>query len=142
MGYYKVPIIFYAPGMPELRGLDREKIAEQIDIMPTVLGLLGYDQPYVAFGQDIFHTSAADKYAVNYLPASDVYQFLKGDYLIQFDGTSVTHAYRFRTDALMQDDVKQTMPQDTLQMMENQLKSIIQQYMKRMSSNELVYRGR
>lgn len=142
LGYYKVPIIFYAPGMPELRGLDREKIAEQIDIMPTVLGLLGYDQPYVAFGQDIFHTSAADKYAVNYLPASDVYQFLKGDYLIQFDGTSVTHAYRFRTDALMQDDVKQTMPQDTLQMMENQLKSIIQQYMKRMSSNELVYRGR
>ena len=142
LGYYKVPIIFYAPGMPELRGLDREKIAEQIDIMPTVLGLLGYDQPYVAFGQDIFHTSAADKYAVNYLPASDVYQFLKGDYLIQFDGTNVTHAYRFRTDALMQDDVKQTMPQDTLQMMENQLKSIIQQYMKRMSSNELVYRGR
>lgn len=43
LGLYSVPILFYAPGMPELRGME-DKIVEQIDIMPTVLGLLGYDR--------------------------------------------------------------------------------------------------
>lgn len=140
LGYYKVPIIFFAPGMPELQGMDHEKIVEQIDIMPSVLGLLGYDRPFVGFGQDIFHTPTEDKIAVNYIPASGIYQLLKGDYLIQFDGTNVLHAYRFRTDTLMQEDVKDSMPQDTLKEMENTLKSIIQQYMQRMNNNELVYR--
>lgn len=140
LGYYKVPIIFFAPGIPELQGMDHEKIVEQIDIMPSVLGLLGYDRPFVGFGQDIFHTPAEDKIAVNYIPASGIYQLLKGDYLIQFDGTNVLHAYRFRTDTLMQEDVKDSMPQDTLKEMENTLKSIIQQYMQRMNNNELVYR--
>ena len=140
LGYYKVPIIFFAPGMPELQGMDHENIVEQIDIMPSVLGLLGYDRPFVGFGQDIFHTPAEDKIAVNYIPASGIYQLLKGDYLIQFDGTNVLHAYRFRTDTLMQEDVKDSMPQDTLKEMENTLKSIIQQYMQRMNNNELVYR--
>lgn len=126
--------------MPELQGMDHEKIVEQIDIMPSVLGLLGYDRPFVGFGQDIFHTPAEDKIAVNYIPASGIYQLLKGDYLIQFDGTNVLHAYRFRTDTLMQEDVKDSMPQDTLKEMENTLKSIIQQYMQRMNNNELVYR--
>lgn len=140
LGYYKVPIIFFAPGMPELQGMDHEKIVEQIDIMPSVLGLLGYDRPFVGFGQDIFHTPAEDKIAVNYIPAGGIYQLLKGDYLIQFDGTNVLHAYRFRTDTLMQEDVKDSMPQNTLKEMENTLKSIIQQYMQRMNNNELVYR--
>lgn len=140
LGYYKVPVIFYAPSMPELRGLDKEKVVDQIDIMPTVLGILGYNRAYVGFGQDALRTSAAEKFAVNYLPTSGIYQFLKGDYLIQFDGEKVIHAYRFRTDVLMKDDVKDTMPQDTLKAMETQLKSLIQQYMERMNGNNLVYR--
>ena len=140
LGYYNVPVIFYAPGLPELKGLDKEKIVDQIDIMPTVLGILGYDRPYVGFGQDALHTSASEKFAVNYLPSSGIYQFLKGDYLIQFDGEKVIHAYRFRTDVLMRDDVKDSMPQEVRKEMETQLKSIIQQYMQRMNNNELVYR--
>ena len=51
------------------------------------------------------------------------------------------HAYRFRTDLLMKDDVKDIMPQDTLKEMETQVKSIIQQYMERMNHNGLVYRN-
>lgn len=140
LGYYKVPIIFYAPGMPDMSGLDTERIVDQIDIMPTVMGVLGYDRPYISFGQDAIHTPPSEKFAVNYVPASGIYQFLKGDYLIQFDGEKVLKAYRFRTDPLMKEDVRQSMPQDTLRSLEQQLKSIIQQYMQRMNSNELVIR--
>lgn len=140
LGAFTVPILFYAPGMPELQGKDTETVVEQIDIMPTVLGILGYDRPYIGFGQDILHTPKEDKFAVNYISGSGIYQLVKGDYLIQFDGEQVIHAYRFRTDVLMKDDVKDSMPQEVRKEMEIQLKSIIQQYMQRMNNNELVYR--
>lgn len=71
---------------------------------------------------------------------TNVYQFVKGNYMIQFDGEKVLKAYRYRTDRLLKDDVKDTMPQDTLRAMETQLKSFIQQYMQRMNTNNLVYR--
>ena len=140
LGAFTVPILFYVPGMPELQGKDTETVVEQIDIMPTVLGILGYDRPYIGFGQDILHTPKEDKFAVNYISGSGIYQLVKGDYLIQFDGEQVIHAYRFRTDVLMKDDVKDSMPQEVRKEMEIQLKSIIQQYMQRMNNNELVYR--
>lgn len=140
LGAFTVPILFYAPGMLELQGKDTETVVEQIDIMPTVLGILGYDRPYIGFGQDILHTPKEDKFAVNYISGSGIYQLVKGDYLIQFDGEQVIHAYRFRTDVLMKDDVKDSMPQEVRKEMEIQLKSIIQQYMQRMNNNELVYR--
>lgn len=139
LGLYSVPILFYAPGMPELCGME-DKIVEQIDIMPTVLGILGYDRPYVCFGQDAIRTPAEDKFAVNNLLGTNIYQFIKGDYLIQFDGEQVTKAYLYRTDSLLKEDVKNSMPQEILQSMEKQLKSIIQQYMQRMNTNNLVYR--
>ena len=138
LGEYAVPIILYAPGMPELKGYDEERVANQIDILPTVLGLLGYDRPYVAFGQDLLQTPPEEKFAVNYLPATGIYQFIQGDYMIQFDGQQTTHAYAFRQDSLLQEDCRTGMPADTLQQMELQLKSIIQQYMQRMNGNELV----
>ncbi len=139
LGMYSVPILFYAPGMPELCGME-DKIVEQIDIMPTVLGILGYDRPYICFGQDAICTPAEDKFAVNNLLGTNIYQFVKGDYLIQFDGEQVTKAYLYRTDSLLKEDVKNSMPQEILQSMEKQLKSIIQQYMQRMNTNNLVYR--
>ena len=140
LGLYKVPIFFYAPGIPELKGWDETKIVEQIDIMPTVLGILGYDKPYVAFGQDAVHTLAADKFGVNYIPSSGVYQFMKGDYLIQFDGEKLLKAYRYKTDVLMGNDILDTMPKDTLQQMECEMKSLIQQYMEAMNEDKLIYR--
>lgn len=36
--------------------------------------------------------------------------------MIQFDGEKVLKAYRYRTDRLLKDDVKDTMPQDTLRL--------------------------
>lgn len=134
LGRYKVPIIIYAPGMPELSGVNKERIVSQIDIMPTVLGIIGYDRPYVAFGQDVINTKPEDTYAVNYVPGNGYYQFLQGDWMLQFDGEKVVHAYRFKTDSLQKQDVKSQCPK----IYEQRLKSLVQQYMYRMNHNELV----
>ena len=137
LGRYSVPIILYAPGDSTLRGYDTERVVEQIDIMPTVLNYLHYDVPYLAFGQDMLQTPAEASFAIHWVPESDGYQFVRQDYLLQFDGRQVNHAYRFRTDSLLEHDVLKTMPADTLRRYEHQLKSIIQQYMQRMNQNQL-----
>jgi arylsulfatase A-like enzyme len=110
-----------------------EGIAQQIDIMPTVLGYLGYQQPYIAFGCDLFHTPAEDTWAVNY--QNGIYQYVKGDYLIQFDGKELKAVYHFKEDRLLKNNLINEVDCSTLV---DELKVVIQSYMQRMNRNELV----
>lgn len=136
LGNYCVPIILYAPGDPALRGYDEEQIVEQIDIMPTVLSYLHYDKPYIAFGRNIL--GKENGFALHWVPESSSYEYVWGDYVLQFDGNQVTSAYAFRTDSTFSHDVLNTMPQATLDQMQRHMKSIIQQYMQRMTTDNLI----
>ena len=132
-GLFSVPVVFYQPGS-DLKGFRKDVIAQQIDIMPTVLGYLGYDKPFVSFGCDLLNTPAEDTYAVNYI--NGIYQFFKGDYLLQFDGRNAVAMYAFKTDKLLEHNLLGQI--DVQQSMEDELKAIIQQYMIRMNNDELV----
>ena len=132
-GLFSVPVVFYQPGS-NLKGFRKDVIAQQIDIMPTVLGYLGYDKPFVSFGCDLLNTPAEDTYAVNYI--NGIYQFFKGDYLLQFDGRNAVAMYAFKTDKLLEHNLLGQI--DVQQSMEDELKAIVQQYMIRMNNDELV----
>ncbi|MBQ1676366.1 MAG: LTA synthase family protein, partial [Bacteroidaceae bacterium] len=135
LNLYSVPIIFYAPGL-KLKGYDTEKIAQQIDIMPTVLQLIGYDKPYLAFGKDLINTPAEETSAVNY--NNGIYQYIKNDYMMQFDGTRVTGMYKFKTDLFLKQNLVGKVPEQA--QMEKELKAIIQQYMITISEDRLTYK--
>jgi len=138
LGNFCVPIIFYSPGDSTLRGYDEERVVQQTDIMPTVLGLLHYDQPYIAFGQDMLRTPADETFALHWLPEASGYEFIQGPYALQYDGQRVTSAYAYRTDSLMQYNILPSLPADTLSLMQRQMESVIQQYMQRMTQDRLV----
>ena len=137
LGNYCVPIILYAPGDASLRGYDEERVVEQIDIMPTVLSYLHYDQPYIAFGRDMLNGNADEGFALHWLPESSSYEYVWGDYALQFDGKQVTSAYAYRTDSTFSNNVLSSMPPAILDRMQRQMKSVIQQYMQRMTSDQL-----
>ena len=137
LGNYCVPIILYAPCDPALHSYDEERVVEQIDIMPTVLDYLHYDKPYIAFGQDMLKTSSDDGFALHWLPESSSYEYVWGDYALQFDGKDLTAAYQFRTDSTFSHNVLNTMPRETRDTMERKMKSVIQQYMQRMTGDKL-----
>lgn len=139
LGNYCVPIILYSPGDTSLHGYDREQVVEQIDIMPTVLSLLHYDKPYIAFGRDMLDAGDGGGFALHWLPEASAYEYVAGDYVLQFDGTRVTAAYAFRTDSTFSHNVLGTMPAATLQGMTRHMQSVIQQYMQRMTTDKLVY---
>lgn len=133
-GRFEVPIIFFQPEDSTLRGR-RRGISQQIDIMPTVLNYMGYDEPYIAFGCDLLNTPEDQTYAVNYFNGN--YQFFKGEYMLQFDGKKSIAFYNYIKDRLLKNNLLNTLPVQND--MESELKSIIQQYMERMNQNRLVY---
>jgi phosphoglycerol transferase MdoB-like AlkP superfamily enzyme len=139
LGGFCSPIIIYEPGdtlrQPEMQ----DKIAQQIDILPTVMGLLHYDKPYFGFGIDLFNTAAEDTWAVNYL--NGIYQYVKHGHVLQFDGEHTTAVYALQ-DSLMQHNLLNDNPQisnlkSQTNEMEREVKAIIQQYMERMTQDRL-----
>ena len=132
LGGFCSPVIFYDPTGEMGVGM-RDAIAQQIDIMPTILGYLGYDQPYMGFGIDLLNTPAEDTWAVNYL--NGIYQYVKYGYVLQFDGQKAKAVFRL-DDSLMKQNLLGKVPEQ--QQMELELKAIIQQYMERMSQNRLL----
>ena len=134
IGGFCSPIIFHDPSGQLLQPGRRKGIAQQIDIMPSVLGLLGYDKPFVAFGCDLFHTPADSTWAVNY--NNGIYQYAKHNLLLQLNSeTGKATALYELTDSLLQHNIigqRSEQPQ-----MERELKAIIQQYMSRMNEDRL-----
>ena len=129
IGLFRGPIFIYDPSGQLPCGI-RPGIAQQIDIMPTLLDIVGYNQPYIAFGNDLFAMPADSTWTVNY--TGGIYQFLRGDTIVQFDGERVTAAYNLLTDPLMQRPLNTGVDHHT-----NKLKAIIQQYMTRMVNDQL-----
>ena len=132
LGGFCSPIIIYDPSQPE--GKMEDKVAQQIDILPTILGILGYSKPYTAFGIDVLNTPANATWAVNYL--NGIYQYVKHGYVLQFDGTQTKGIYAL-SDRLMQHNLKGKVKEQS--QMERELKAIIQQYMMRMTQNRLLH---
>ena len=82
-GIYEIPIMFYHRSDSTLTGVSNVMM-QQIDILPSVLSYLGVKDDYFAFGKDIFNTTDAENYVINYCP--DGYQIYKDSLLLQFDG--------------------------------------------------------
>ncbi len=130
LGGFCSPIIIYDP---TANPTTHNKIAQQIDILPTVLGLLHYQKPYFAFGIDVLNTKAEDTWAVNYL--NGIYQYARNGYVLQFDGKTTKAVYSL-DDRLMRNNLKGKIKAEL--QMEDELKAIIQQYMERMTQDRLM----
>ncbi len=131
LSVFNIPIIFYQHNS-ELKGRS-DVIAQQIDIMPTVLNYLGYESSYLAFGKDLLSTAASESYAVNYY--NGLYQYFEGELMLQFDGARSIALYNFKEDKLLKNNLLGARAEEP--QMEQRLKAIIQQYMGRMERDEL-----
>ena len=131
LGGFCSPIIIYEPGVTDQHPEMQQKIAQQIDILPTVMGLLHYPKPYFGFGIDVLNTPAEDTWAVNYM--NGIYQYVKHGHVLQFDGQKTIAVYAL-SDSLMKHNLKD---EGRWSREERELKAIIQQYMERMTQDRL-----
>lgn len=135
LGRFRIPIIIYDPS-GEIPAGQRKGIIQQIDVMPTILSYLGYNKPYIAFGKDVFNMKPEDTWAVNW---DHIIQFIKGGYLMQFDGKEITGIYQYSTDRLLKHNLKGKLPQEHA--MEKQLEAVIQSYIERAKSNKMALKN-
>lgn len=129
-GIYEIPLVFYMPG--QISPGVKEETAQQTDIMPSVLGFMNFDKPYVAFGNDLFN-SGENRFAVNHLNGS--YQLIMGGWSLLYDGDKATGLYKLDGFA-EQDNLIEDYPEKSDGMLEF-LKAYIQQYQNRLIQNKL-----
>ena len=92
-----IPIIFYAPGF--IKPGRYNAPVQQLDIMPTLLGLINYNKPYFAFGRDLNRDSTLQPFVINY--GTNQFQLIQGDTLLVRDNKSLVAAYYYKTDSLL-----------------------------------------
>ncbi|MDD6209354.1 MAG: LTA synthase family protein [Bacteroidales bacterium] len=130
---YKVPLIFFTPDgsiAPQIDTLT----ASQLDIFPSILGYLGYNEPFIAVGQNIFSDPISGRFAVNNV--NNQYQIVQGPYLLQFNGEQSVAMFDKETDPLLQKNIISDMPEKAHQM-EKLLKAFLQEYTHRIVENRL-----
>lgn len=95
-GKYAIPIAFFAPGDPTLKGAHQE-LTQQLDILPSVLDYLGYDNPFFAFGNSIFqqknHPFVINQESGNFL-------WLMNNYLLESAGIRPKKLYDLGKDSM------------------------------------------
>jgi len=122
---YWVPLVFYWPAAIAPR--DEVGIAQHIDILPTVLDLVGQTEPFVSFGSSVAHGEGRGMAVVR----SMGYWFgITGDGVFCFNG-----------EHLVPTAVKEHLPIDAEGPELRKLKAAIQQFTGRMARNQLTMKG-
>lgn len=133
-GSFSVPVIFYCPSDSTLRGTDEKTVAQQIDILPSVLNYLHYDKPFFAFGKDVLSENTPEpNFAVNY---DGAFQWFNGPYMLQFDGKKSLGLYNYVEDRLLKNNILNQEP-ETREVLEKRVKAFMQQYQNRMIDDKL-----
>lgn len=131
-GAFTVPVLFYAPAS-NLVGFNDSTVVQHTDIMPTVLSMLGVEEEYVVFGNDMFDTDSPH-FAYNYY--NGAYQLIEGEWLLQYTNDSTTGFYNVVEDPMMKQNLAAQHLENQITM-ERCIKALIQQYNNRLIDNDL-----
>lgn len=127
IGIYSIPIAFYHPSDTTLTGQITE-VVQQIDIMPSILDYLGYDNAFPSFGYSMFDENAP-RFAINY--KNGIYEMITDSLIFHFDGESKLKINNWKTEKIFTGQSKQT--HNSTQFM----KALLQTYNSKLSRNEL-----
>ena len=112
-----------------LRGRCDEAVS-QIDLMPTLLGLMGNREPYFAFGRDLFGEQTPEGgFALAY---DSGFEAVGGDRLLFFDERRTTGSYR--TDDLRREHDLGNDPEAAA--LERRVKAFVQQYYRHLEQKD------
>jgi phosphoglycerol transferase MdoB-like AlkP superfamily enzyme len=132
LGSYSIPVIFYKPGS-NLRGM-KKRIAQQIDIMPTVLNYLNYDEEYIAFGNDLLDDSY-ESFAFN--TNGSTYHLYMKDHILEMIDNKPVGLYNYKTDIYLENNILEIEPGIAARL-EEKMKAIVQSYNSRLIDNNMI----
>ncbi len=125
-----VPIIFFKPDN-SLAKLDT-MVAQQIDIYPSILDLIGYKKPFRSWGRSVFSDDMAP-FAITH--SGNVFYYIKNDYTLVFDGKKTIGFYNKDDVMLERSLIDKNLPE--MKKMDAECKAYVQDYMYRIVQKKL-----
>lgn len=125
VGQARIPVILYDPSGEIVPPGVKSGMMSQIDVMPTLLALIGHDKPFFAFGRNAFD-DAAEPWAMRW---TNVPELMMDNHVIQLDTDSwhTRALYNYADDPLLQNNLLDTgNPRQAR--MDSLLRAIIQTY--------------
>ena len=128
-GMYSIPIAFYYP--KKIKPLQSSEIAQQIDLGPSILSVLGVNDTLFSFGRNLFDSISEPSFFSYY---NLTYQYCDGTYLVQSDGERPFGIFKPISDTLLNDNLI-----DRLQCPDvfDKLYKVVQEYNNGMINNTL-----
>lgn len=131
-GSYCVPVILFKPGS-NMKGI-KPRIAQQIDIMPTVLNFLNFDEEYIAFGNNLLDDTY-ESFAFN--TSGNNYHLYMKDHILEMIDNKPVGLFNYKNDRFLEKNLVGTEPDFQIPM-EEKLKAIIQTYNSRLIDNNMI----
>lgn len=128
-GQYRIPLIIYDPSH-DFSEYSNGNIAQQIDIMPTILAYLNYPKSIFNFGRNLLDTNE-QHFAINRTQTD--YQIFKDSIFLKFNGESTLAIYNTRNDKALKYNLTSSLSIEKNNL-ERLLKAFLQQY-----NNALIY---
>ncbi|WP_121965077.1 LTA synthase family protein [Myroides sp. N17-2] len=126
-----VPILIYTPD-ERVKGVDK-RLAQQIDIYPTVLDLIGYNKPFRSWGRSLINDNKTVPYTINY--GGNEYTYQEGNYIVRFNGSEVTGFYDINDKGLKTNLISKKNKE--MELLEKKCKAFIQDYFARIIDKKL-----
>ncbi len=133
MGMFNIPLIVYHP-TNNLAGRC-SLVVQQLDIMPGVLDLTGYTQPFCALGES-FLRPTEKRYAFHYI--RNAYMIHDEKFALIFNGEKATRLFDYQQDPWFTKNVIADFPKDKIRLA-NKMKAYIQTYELALVKNEMSY---
>ena len=107
--------------------------AQQIDLYPTILDLIGYEKPFRSWGRSLVGDKQIQPFVIRY--SSNLYQFMSGNYICTFDGNKVIGFYAKNDKDLKHNLIAKR--NSEMNQIELKCKAYLQDYMARVMDKKL-----
>ena len=128
---HTVPILFFSPDNKYVG--DNTDWAQQIDIYPTLLDMIGYQKPFRSWGRSLINDKKVPPFVIKY--GANVYQFMSGNYICTFDGKKAVGFYNKNDKGMDTNLIKNRNAE--MNNLELRCKAFIQDYMERIIDKKL-----
>ena len=126
-----VPILFFTPNQKYV-GVN-DDFAQQIDIYPTLLDMIGYQKPFRSWGRSLISEKRVPPFVIKH--SAKVYQYMCGNYICTFDGKKAIGFYDKEDKGMERNLIKQRNAE--MDAIELRCKVFYQDYMERIIDKRL-----
>ena len=107
--------------------------AQQIDLYPTILDLMGYNKPFRSWGRSLVGDTNVTPFVIRH--SSNLYQFMSGNYICTFDGNKIIGFYAKNDKDLKHNLIAKR--NSEMNQIELKCKAYLQDYMARVMDKKL-----